>query len=128
MTGLGYLEVKALHVACVAASYGLFVVRGLWMMQRPALLMQRWVRVVPHVIDSVLLASAAALAYLSHQYPGVDPWLTAKVVGLLCYIGLGAVALKRGKTRRVRITAWVAAQAVFAYIVLVAVTRSPLVF
>ena len=127
MTGLGYLEVKALHVACVAASYGLFVVRGLWMMHRPALLMQRWVRVVPHVIDSVLLASAAALAYLSHQYPGVDPWLTAKVVGLLCYIGLGAVALKRGKTRRVRITAWLAAQAVFAYIVLVAVTRSPLV-
>ncbi|MDE1989586.1 MAG: SirB2 family protein [Betaproteobacteria bacterium] len=124
---MGYLEVKALHVACVAASYGLFVLRGLWMMRRPALLLQRWVRVVPHVIDTVLLASAAVLAYLSHQYPGVDPWLTAKVVGLLGYIGLGAVALKRGKTRRVRITAWVAAQAVFAYIVLVAVTRSPLV-
>lgn len=122
---MGYLEVKALHVTCVAASYGLFVVRGLWMMRRPILLQQRWVQVAPHIIDTVLLASAALLAYLSHQYPGVEPWLTAKVVGLLCYIGLGFVALKHGKTRCVRITAWVAAQAVFAYIVLVALTRSP---
>ena len=127
MTGLGYLEVKALHVASVAASYGLFAVRGLWMVRNPGLLQRPWVRVTPHIIDTVLLASAAALAYLSHQYPGVDNWLTAKVAGLLCYIGLGSVALKRGKTRRIRITAWLSAQAVFAYIVLVAVTRSPLV-
>ncbi|MDE2344212.1 MAG: SirB2 family protein [Betaproteobacteria bacterium] len=125
---MGYGQIKALHVTCVAASYGLFVVRGLWMMHRPERLQRRWVRIVPHVVDTLLLASAAALAYLSRQYPGAEPWLTAKVLGLLCYIVLGSVALKRGKTRRTRIAAWIAAQAVFAYIVLVALTRSPLVF
>ncbi|MDE1943228.1 MAG: SirB2 family protein [Betaproteobacteria bacterium] len=123
-----YGEIKAVHVTCVAASYGLFVGRGLWMMLKPERLQQHWVRIVPHVVDTLLLISAAALAYLSHQYPGVDNWLTAKVLGLLCYIILGNVALKRGKTRQTRIAAWIAAQGVFAYIVLVALTRSPLVF
>ena len=56
----------------------------------------------------------------------VHGWLTAKVVGLLFYIGLGTVALKRGRTRRARIAAWLAAQAVFFYIVAVALTRNPL--
>ena len=87
---------------------------------------RRWVRVVPHVVDTVLLASAVALAWMSHQYPLVQPWLTAKVAGLLVYIGLGMVALRFGRSRRVRLGAWLAAIAVFAYIVAVAVTRHPL--
>ena len=61
-----------------------------------------------------------------HQYPLVNDWLTAKVAGLFVYIGLGLVVLKLGKTRRARIEAWIAAQAVFLYIIAVAVTRSPL--
>ena len=75
---------------------------------------------------SLLLASAVALAVMSHQYPLSNGWLTAKIVGVLIYIGLGTVALKRGKTRRTRVTAWLAAQAVFFYIVAVAITRQPL--
>jgi hypothetical protein len=35
------------------------------------------------------------------------------------------VALKRGRSKRTRIAAWIAAQAVFLYIVTVAVTRNP---
>lgn len=113
-------------MTCVAASYALFCVRGVWMMHGSALLQRAWVRVVPHVVDTVLLASAVALAVMSRQYPLVNGWLTAKVAGLLIYIGLGTVALRRGKTRRARIVAWVAAQAVFFYIVAVALTRQPL--
>lgn len=113
-------------MACVALSYALFVLRGVWMISDSALLKQRWVRIVPHVIDTVLLTSAIALAVIVHQYPFVNGWLTAKVVGLVVYIGLGTIALKRGRTRRVRIAAWLAAQAVFFYIVAVAVTRQPL--
>ena len=81
---------------------------------------------MPHLVDTLLLASAVALAVMSHQYPLANGWLTAKVAGLLIYIGLGTVALKRGRTRRVRVTAWLAAQAVFFYIVAVAITRQPL--
>jgi hypothetical protein len=38
------------------------------------------------------------------------------------------VALRHGTTWRVRIGAWIVAQAVFLYIVAVAYTRNPLIF
>ena len=123
---MDYASLKIVHVGCVAASYALFVVRGIWMMRESSHLQHRWVRIVPHLVDTLLLASAVALAVMSHQYPLANGWLTAKVAGLLIYIGLGTVALKRGRTRRVRVTAWLAAQAVFFYIVAVAIMRQPL--
>lgn len=116
---------KTVHVACVAASYALFFTRGVWMMRKSALLQRRWVRIAPHVIDTVLLLSAIALVAVIRQYPFVSGWLTTKVLGLVVYIGLGTIALKRGRTRHSRIAAWIAAQAVFFYIVAVALTRNP---
>jgi len=91
-------------------------------------LQRRWVRIVPHVVDSVLLGSAIALTVAIGQYPLTDNWLSAKVAGLFLYIVLGSIALKRGGTRRIRVAAWIAAQAVFFYIVAVAITRRPLPF
>ena len=123
---MDYASLKITHVSCVAISYLMFVLRGIWMMRESTLLQRRWVKIVPHLVDTLLLASAVALAVMSHQYPLSNGWLTAKIVGLLIYIGLGTVALKRGKTRRTRVTAWLAAQAVFFYIVAVAITRQPL--
>jgi uncharacterized membrane protein SirB2 len=121
-----YTALKLTHVGCVAISYTLFFMRGVWMMRGSGLLQARWVRVVPHAVDTVLLASAVALAMAIHQYPLANGWLTAKVTGLLLYIALGTIALKRGRTPRVRVAAWLAAQAVFVYIVAVALTRRPL--
>ena len=123
---MDYLTLKSIHVSAVAASYLLFVIRGVWMMRDSPLLTHRAVKIVPHVVDTVLLASAIALAILSRQYPFEASWLTAKVFALIVYIGLGTIALKRGRTRRVQIVAWIAAQLVFAYIVVVAITRDPL--
>jgi len=123
---MDYVSIKFVHIGCVAISYALFVLRGIWMLRESALLQQRWVKIAPHAVDTLLLASAIALAVISRQYPLAHGWLTAKVAGLLLYIGLGTLALKRGKTRRTRMAAWLAAQAVFFYIVAVALTRQPL--
>jgi uncharacterized membrane protein SirB2 len=71
----------------------------------------------------VLLAAGVGLAVLSHQYPFVQPWLTAKVVGLVLYVVLGSIALKRGRSRGVRILALTAALAVVAWIVATARCR-----
>ncbi len=120
-----YALVKTVHISSVALSFGLFFLRGLWMLNAPEYLQRRWVRILPHVIDTVLLTSAVALAVMSQQYPGVEPWLSAKVIALLLYIALGMMALKPGRKRHVRILAWVSAMLVFGYIVGVAVTRSP---
>lgn len=116
---------KLIHVSCVFLTFTLFLVRGVWMITDSPLLRQRWVRILPHVIDTTLLVSAILLTLQIHQYPFVQGWLTTKVFGLFAYIGLGMVAMRYGKTRRVRIAAWVAALAVFAYIVSVAITKSP---
>jgi uncharacterized membrane protein SirB2 len=122
---MSYFALKYVHVGAVIASFSLFFVRGLWMMMAPEKLAARWVRVVPHVIDTILLASAVALAVTTAQYPFVQPWLTAKVLALLVYIVLGTVAIRRGRTRCARIIAWILALIVFGYIVAVARARVP---
>lgn len=123
-----YLVLKYLHVSCVVLSGFGFFLRGLWMLSESALLKQRWVRVVPHIVDTVLLGSAITMLVISVQLPFAQGWLTAKLIGLVVYIMFGMMALKRGRTRKVRAVFFVAALAAFAYIVSVALTRSPLGF
>lgn len=123
---MSYALLKMIHVSSVILSYSLFFLRGIWLMRDSANLRQRWVKVLPHVIDTVLLISAVLLAITIQQNPLQNSWLTAKVAGLLVYIGLGMVAMRFGKSRQAKITAWVAAQCVFIYIVLVAITKNPL--
>jgi len=81
------------------------------------------VRVAPHVVDTVLLASALWLAGTIGQYPFTHDWLTAKLAALLAYIVLGSIALKRGRTPRRRAAALVGALAAAGYIVAVALAR-----
>lgn len=125
---VSYTLLKHLHISCAAASYALFLLRGIWMLRDSPSMHRRWVKIVPHTIDTVLLASAIALAYTIGQYPFAENWLTAKVAALLLYIALGLVALRYGKSKPVRLSAWLAAQAVFGYIVLVALNHDPLPF
>jgi uncharacterized membrane protein SirB2 len=122
---MSYAAVKMIHVTSVIISYLLFSLRSIWMMRGSATLERRWVKIVPHVVDTVLLLSAVTLAVWIQQDPIHDSWLSAKVVGLLAYIGLGMVALRFGKTLKTRIIAWIAAQAAFFYIVMVALTKNP---
>jgi uncharacterized membrane protein SirB2 len=119
-----YALLKLVHVACAALSYAGFFVRGVWMMRDSAMLERPWVKILPHANDTLLLASAIALAAMSRQYPFVHGWLTAKVLALVLYIVLGMAALRAGRPKPLRIAAWVAAQAVFLYIVWVAMARN----
>lgn len=121
---MDYAYIKAVHIGSVITSLSLFTLRGIWMLRSPQRLSQAWLGIVPHAVDTLLLVSAIALVIQSRQYPIEQAWLTTKVVALLFYIGLGTVALKRGKTRRIRLLAWLAALTVFAYILAVALTRS----
>jgi uncharacterized membrane protein SirB2 len=124
---MDYLIVKQVHVACAALSWLGFFARGVGMMRGAAFVRGRWAKTLPHAVDTVLLASAFVLAWMLRQVPFVHGWLTAKLIALIAYIGLGMVALHWGRTKRLRLAAWIAAQAVFGYIVAVAVTRNPLV-
>lgn len=125
---MSYFLLKHIHVSCAGLSFALFFLRGIWSFRDSPIMRQRWVKVVPHIADTLLLASALMLAFTIQQYPFVDAWLTAKFFGLVLYIVLGSVALKHGKSKTIRMAAWFAAMAVFAYIVLVAARHNPLPF
>ncbi len=123
---MDYTLLKQLHLTTITLTLGLFILRGFWMMADSPRLQARWVRIAPHINDTLLLTSGIWLAVLMQQYPLVHGWLTAKLFALIAYIMLGTVALKRGKTKAQRITAWVAALLVFGYMAAVAVAHDPL--
>lgn len=123
---MSLITIKYLHISCALLSYTLFVLRGFWMLRASAMLQHKLTKILPHIIDTALLLSAIALAYQMSLSPLESPWLMAKIIALLAYIGLGTIALKRGKTRKIRISTWLAAQLVFIYIVAVAFSHNPL--
>ncbi|MBT9540334.1 SirB2 family protein [Thiobacillus sp.] len=125
---MAYSLLKQLHLTTLVVTLALFVLRGVWMMAESPRLHARWVRIVPHINDSLLLASGISLAMLTRQYPLVNGWLTAKFFALILYIVLGTIALKRGRTRSQRIAAWIAALLIFGYMAAVAVSRDPVPF
>ena len=85
-------------------------------------------RTLPHVVDTVLLLSALGLAWMLRLTPGNSSWLLGKIVGLVVYVMLGVVALRPGRPRVVRVAAWLAALSTVAWIVSVAITKTPLGF
>lgn len=118
-----YPLLKTLHVGAVALSGLGFVLR--YALVTPRAAGPAWVRIAPHVIDTVLLASAIALAWLLRANPLEQTWLAAKIIALPVYIALGAIALRQGRTPRQRAVAFAAALTCYAYIVSVALTRNP---
>lgn len=122
---LSYQALKYVHVTCVVFSGLGFCLRAWWMLHTVPALQWRLTRVLPHLLDTILLSSALLLAYLSGQYPFAQDWLTAKLFGLLAYIFLGTIALKRGKTQQMRASAAVMAVLAYLYVISAALSRSP---
>lgn len=123
---MSYYVLKHLHVTCVVLSGLGFCLRGWWMLNESPLRLHCLTRILPHVVDSLLLGSALTMAWMSGQYPFLNGWLTAKLFGLIAYILLGMTALKRGRTMAIRARFFGLAVLAYLYIVSVALTRSPL--
>ena len=118
--------IKFIHVSCVILSFAGFFLRGIWMMMDSPRLKLRWVKITPHIVDTFLLTSAVILAMQMVISPFDHHWLMAKIIALLFYIGIGTVALKEGRSKKTRVSAWLLALAVFLYIVSVAMSKSTL--
>jgi uncharacterized membrane protein SirB2 len=114
-------------MAFVALSLLTFLVRGFWLFIDSAMLGRRWVKVLPHLVNTILLVSGIALAVYLSMSPADQPWLMAKIVGLILYIGLGVAAF-RAPSPVVRKLLWVSALVAFFFIVSVAVRKTPFGF
>ncbi|UYG07664.1 SirB2 family protein [Halomonas sp. M4R1S46] len=121
-----YALIKHLHMSAAALSLGLFLVRAWWSVRASPNLARRWVRVLPHLVDTLLLGLGGWLMVALSLWPHQQPWLAAKLLALIAYIGLGTLAIKRGRTPAVRGVAALAALVVFAFMVGAAVRHSPL--
>lgn len=117
-----YPLIKHIHMGAVLASGGFFLLRGLWMMQESSLLNSTFARVVPHIIDTVLLLSAITLVVLIGSLPA---WVQVKIVALFVYIFLGMLAFRIAKGYGSKVLSFFLALAVFAFIFSVAVTKNP---
>lgn len=111
------------HAGLAVLSGSGFLVRGTWRLLGSPLADLRAVRVLPHVVDSLLLLLGVTLAVWSQRSPFDHPWLLAKLLALLAYICLGLVALRFARTVIVRAVAFSGALACFGYMLAVAVTR-----
>jgi len=122
---LDYAALKLVHQSAVALSVTGFFVRGLASFSGAGWVRSRAARTLPRAVDTVLLLSALAMAWMLRLTPGNAPWLLAKIVGLVLYVGLGVVALRPGRSLAVRAAAWTAALATVGWIASVAVTKNP---
>ena len=120
-----YLIIKYLHMLFAGLTISGFVVRGYWMMTGSDRLQNPVTRVLPHIADTVFLSSGIAMLVMLSLNPLSQSWLVAKLTGLILYILFGTVAIRRGPSREIRIAAFVAALSMFAYVVGVALAKSP---
>ena len=123
-----YFALKHLHMLCAALSIIGFIVRGALRLADSKLLQKKFWKIAPHIVDTFLLLSAIGLTTSIQQYPLTTPWLTAKLIGLFVYIGLGLVALRFAKTKITIAIAYLFAIATFAYIAMVAMIKTPIFF
>jgi uncharacterized membrane protein SirB2 len=119
-----YSTLKLIHISSAVLTVSGFALRGFWMLIDSANLERRVVRIAPHFIDTVFLLSGIALIQVLNLPVLSQPWLLAKFTALVAYVLLGAIALRRGRTKRIRVTAFVLALTTFAYIAGVALSKS----
>ena len=120
-----YPILKSLHTILAALTISGFLLRGYWMITESTLFRNRVTRIAPHLVDTLFLATAVWMVVELQLEPLAQPWLQAKLVGVLGYIGLGMLAFRFGRTTEIRLIAFVAAIASFAYVVGAALSKSP---
>ena len=121
-----YLLLRHAHIGCAILTIALFVLRGGLMLAESPWQRNVVLRYLPHFVDTVLLTTALMLTTAIHQYPFSTGWVTMKVVLLVAYIVFGSIALKRGRTKSIRVAALVAALATIGFLVTVARAHHPL--
>ena len=117
--------IKTLHITTVIISISLFIGRGVWLYALRKNLTARWIKILPHINDTLLLIAGFTLAIQIQQYPFVHSWLTVKVICLLIYIGLGFSAMKWHRGTKTGLISWISAIVVFSFMIFVALNRHP---
>ena len=123
-----YEMTKHLHMTAMLLSVLLFLGRFILTLQQSPMLNKKWLKIVPHVVDTLWLLSAIALCAMIGQYPFVDGWVTEKLLAFLLYVLMVTIALKLAKTNLMRFVGLLGALSWLAYAGMVAVTKQAYLF
>lgn len=123
-----YSLIKHIHVTAAGVSFLGFLLRGYWMLTNNGLLKAKLTKVLPHIIDTFLLAAAICLVIITQHHPFQVSWITAKILLLIVYIVTGTIALKRGKTKKMRVRFFVLSSVIIIVIFAIAITKPGLNF
>lgn len=120
-----YSLLKYLHIFTINITFAFFIIRGYWVIINSPSLTQGWVKIFPHINDTILLIAAINMSYLHEWRLFNQSWLIAKLCAVIIYIVLGSIALRPGRPKLIRLFAWLMAMLIFLYIVVVAVSKDP---
>ncbi|WP_338844934.1 SirB2 family protein [Massilia sp. W12] len=118
---MDYALLKSLHMLCAGLSISLFCWRAMLVLRGLAL--ARTLKILPHVIDTVLLACGVSMAIMARLNPAQQPWLGLKLGCLLAYIILGKISLAANTPPKARRAALAGALLVFAYMLKLALSK-----
>lgn len=123
-----YMPLKHIHMSCALISVVFFSVRVMWAFQGSELLQKKWVKITPHIVDTLLLVSAIGLAFAWVQGGSLPAWISAKLVALVAYIFFGIMTLKKAKNMQQRFSYFALALLTFVYIVGVAFSKNAMFY
>ncbi|MFT4940056.1 MAG: putative membrane protein SirB2 [Paraglaciecola sp.] len=123
-----YAIAKHIHLTAIAVSVVLFLLRFIWTLSESQMLQKKWVKILPHITDTLLLLSAATLCVMLQQYPFATAWVSEKLLGLVMYVFMVVLTLKIAKTGFMRFVGLIGALSWVAFSGFVAVTKQALIF
>jgi uncharacterized membrane protein SirB2 len=123
-----YSIIKHLHITLAIISIGGFIIRGGLKIAGSRLMNKKWIKIIPHIIDTALLSCGLFMAFILGLTLSNSAWLMAKMIALLAYITFGMITLRFAKTNALRSISYGLAIACFGYMLLVAKTRMVIPF
>lgn len=115
-----------IHLSFVLISIIVFTGKFMVSVFKPEYLQQKTFKIVPHVVDTFLLVSGISL--IVRNYDSIDNfmWLASKIIILILYIGIGIFSMRSQGV--IRWLAFVGALACYAYIIIIAVTKTGFIY
>jgi uncharacterized membrane protein SirB2 len=123
-----YEITKHLHLTAMVLSLLLFITRFVLTLRQSPALQKKWLKISPHIVDTLWLVSAGVLCVMIDQYPFVDAWVSEKLLALVMYMLMVTIALKLAKTTTIRFVGLLGAISWLAYAGMVAVSKQPHIF
>lgn len=119
---------KHLHMTVAFISVALFTLRFVWTLVQSNQLSKKWVKVVPHIVDTLLLSLGVVMMVKLALNPMEQMWLAEKLIAVVAYIFTGYYTLKLARNRTMQIVGFLGALGWVMLIVRLAVTKQGIFF